>query len=157
MRSCTGFTIIRKHGRPMNHYFVFAGTGAALYSRNMPFPTFRRLVSTVTAALFLFSAVAHHVVATGMSTEAGMAMPVQAAGMAEADSGMPCPMSSDCSKDTSMIGMACAAHCATVLGILAEAVIISVSITGHRLDSAVAFSLASLHGPPEPPPPKSHA
>ena len=68
MRSCTGFTIIRKHGRPMNHYFVFAGTGAALYSRNMPFPTFRRLVSTVTAALFLFSAVAHHVVATGMST-----------------------------------------------------------------------------------------
>ena len=106
MRSCTGFTIIRKHGRPMNHYFVFAGTGAALYSRNMPFPTFRRLVSTVTAALFLFSAVAHHVVAAGMSADAGMAMQATAADMASHDS-MPCPMSSDCSKDTSMMGMAC--------------------------------------------------
>jgi hypothetical protein len=115
----------------------------------------RRLVATITAVLFMLSAVAHHVVAAGMSADAGMAMQATAADMASHDS-MPCPMSSDCSKDTSMMGMACAAHCATVLGILAEAVIISAFITGHRLDSAVASSLASLHGPPEPPPPKSH-
>ena len=84
-----------------------------------------------------------------------MTMPVVASEMGAHESNSYCPPS-DCSKDM-LAHLACFTHCATVLGILAEPVIIFVSITRHRLDSAVVQMLASLHGPPEPPPPKSHA
>ena len=116
----------------------------------------RRLIAVTVAALFLFSALAHAYAATAMIREGGgMTMPIATSETASHEDGSPCPPS-DCSKDMPS-HLACFAHCATVIGILAEPVIISVSITGHRLDSPVVPSLASLHGPPEPPPPKSHA
>jgi hypothetical protein len=108
----------------------------------------------VTAALFAFSAVAHHAAAAGMSTESGMAMPAATADMTSHDD-MPCRMSSDCSDDMSTLAMACFAHCATAVGILAEAALVPVRMVAHQLKAPVVRPLASLHGPPEPHPPKT--
>ena len=107
----------------------------------------------ITAALFAFSAVAHHAVAAGIGTESGMAMPA-IADMASHD-GMPCPLSSDCNTDMGMQAMACFAHCATVLGVLADWVAGSAATIAHPMQLPVAPPLTSLHGPPEPHPPKS--
>jgi hypothetical protein len=108
----------------------------------------------ITAALFVFSAVAHHAVAAGIGTESGMAMPAATTDMASHD-GMPCPSSSDCNNDMSMRAMACFAHCATVLGVLADWAAGSAVRIGHATQLPVALALKSLHGPPEPHPPKS--
>jgi len=120
----------------------------------MSFRSCRTWVATITAALFVFSAVATHAVGSGMSTDAGMAMSV-AADMASHDDTMPCPFSSDCNNDMGMRAMACFAHCATVLGVLADWFVVSVATTAHPIHLAVTPPLASLHGPPEPPPPKT--
>ena len=142
------------------HHFVFAAAVAKTYPWHMPFRSCRRFVALITAALFMLSAVAHHAVAAGMTPEATMAMPTQAADMTSHDNGMPCPMSpmsADCSKDMSMPAMACFAHCATVLGILSEPAPMPVTAIAHSLKLPIVRPLAGLHGPPEPPPPKSHA
>jgi hypothetical protein len=89
-----------------------------------------------------------------MSAEVGMAMSAAAAGMASHDDGMPCPMSSDCNSDVSMQAMACFAHCATVLGVLADWVVGLAEAIAHPMHLPVTPSLASLHGPPEPHPPR---
>ena len=107
----------------------------------------------MTAALLVFSAVAHHAVAAGMSTESGMAMPA-ASGMTAHDAGAPCPMSSDCN-DVSKQAMACFAHCATVVGVLAEPVLAPVTVIARPLGRPTIRPLTSLHGPPDSPPPKS--
>jgi hypothetical protein len=107
-----------------------------------------------TAALFLLSAVAHHVAAAGIAAQASMDMQAaSAAGMASHDDATHCPPSSDCPRDMGM-PMACFAQCATVLGILSEPVLIPMSVIGHRLTLPVANPLGSLHGPPDPHPPK---
>jgi hypothetical protein len=118
----------------------------------------------MTAALFMLSAAAHHVMAAGMVMESGMTMPSQATDMtahdmavpdtAIHDTDAPCPMSSDCSKDTDMRAMACFAHCSTVLGVLAEPVRMNVAAVAHPLDWPLVRPLASLQGPPDSPPPK---
>jgi hypothetical protein len=108
----------------------------------------------ITAALFVFSAVAHHAVAAGMSSESGMAMSAATADLASHD-GMPCPSSSDCSNDMGMQAMACFAHCATVVGVLADWAADSAATIGHATQLPAAPALKSLHGPPEPHPPKS--
>src|SRR5215207_7135629 len=120
----------------------------------MSFRSCRTWVAMITAALFVFSAVAHHAVAAGMSSESGMAMPAATADMASHD-GMPCPSSSDCSNDMGMQAMACFTHCATVVGVLADWAAGSVATIGHATQLPVALALKSLHGPPEPHPPKS--
>jgi hypothetical protein len=81
-------------------------------------------------------------------------MPAATADMASHD-GMPCPLSSDCNNDMSMQAMACFAHCATVVGVLAEAALVPVTMVAHQLTAPVIRPLVSLHGPPEPHPPKS--
>jgi hypothetical protein len=140
-------------GRSPSHHFVFAGKGLKTYGRPMPFHSCRRFVATITAALFIVSAVTHQIVAAGMSTEAGMAMSAAALGTASHDN-MPCPMSSDCSKDMNMPATACFAHCATVLGIVCEPVQVRISNDARNVPLPVMRRLASLHSPPEPPPPK---
>ena len=120
----------------------------------MSFRSCRRWLATITAALFVFSAVAHHAVATGMSSELGVATPAAGDNMASHD-GMPCPMSSDCSDGMGMQAMACFAHCARVLGVLADWVVDSEMTIAHLVRLPVVPPLASLHGPPEPPPPRS--
>jgi hypothetical protein len=55
----------------------------------------------------------------------------------------------------SMQAMACFAHCATVVGVLADWAADSVATIGHATQLPVALALKSLHGPPEPHPPKS--
>jgi hypothetical protein len=122
----------------------------------MSFRSCRTWVATVTAALFVFSAVAHHAVAAGMSTESGMAMPAATADMASHD-GMPCPLSSDCNNDMSMQAMACFAHCGTVVGVLADWAVGSAATTAHSMQLPVTPPLTSLHGPPEPHPPRSRS
>jgi hypothetical protein len=119
----------------------------------MSFRSYRRWVAAITAALFVFSAVAHHAVAAGMSTERGMALPAAVADMASHDDDMPCPLSSDCN-NMSMQAMACFAHCATVLGVLADWVVGSTVTIAHPMQLPVTPPLASLHGPPEPYPPR---
>jgi hypothetical protein len=121
----------------------------------MRFRSCRRLVATLTAVLMMLSAVAHHSMAAGMSAEPGMAMPVQANEMASHEMAAPCPMSSDCAKDMSMHAMACFAHCATVVGVLAEPILVPVMAIAHQLDLPLVRPLASMHGPPDSPPPKS--
>jgi hypothetical protein len=125
----------------------------------------------MTAALFMLSAVAHHVMAAGMITDSGVTLQSRVAetagqdmpahhgmaadGMATHDTDAPCPMSSDCSSDMDMRAMACSVHCATVIGVLAEPVLVLVTTIAHRLDRPLGHALASLHGPPDSPPPKS--
>jgi hypothetical protein len=121
----------------------------------MSFQSRRMWVAAITAALFVFSAVAHAYGVSAMARDPGMAMPAVASDVAShEDSGSHCPPS-DCSKNM-LSQLACFAHCATVFGIVAEPVTIPVSVAARRLDAAVLHSLASVHGPPEPPPPKSH-
>lgn len=108
----------------------------------------------ITATLFMFSAVAHHVLAAQMMP-ADIAMPAAMASMASPDHEMPCSKPSDCAKDMTMKAMACFAHCAMVLGVLAESVVIPVSFVARPLALPAVHELASLHGPPEPHPPKS--
>jgi hypothetical protein len=118
----------------------------------MPFRSGRRLIPVAVAALFMISAVAHaygtSVMAGGMVTAPG------ASGMASHDTSMPCAPS-DCSKDM-LSHAACFAHCAVVVGIVAQSVTLSVSFARQRLDAPVIYALASVHGPPDPPPPKSN-
>jgi len=120
----------------------------------MSFRSCRTWIATITAVLFVFSAVAHNAVAAGMSKQSGMAMPVAATDMASHDGGMPCPLSSDCANDMGMQAMACFAHCATVLGVLADCGFDPAATVTHPMQLAVTPPLASLHGPPEPPPPR---
>jgi hypothetical protein len=108
----------------------------------------------ITAALFVFSAVAHHAVAAGMSTESGMAMPAATADMASHD-GMPCPMSSDCNSDMGTQAMVCFAHCATVVGVLGDWIVGSAATVAHPMQLPATAALTSLHGPPEPYPPRA--
>ena len=54
----------------------------------------------------------------------------------------------------SMQAMACFAHCATVVGVLAEPILVPVAASLIRWICPAA-PLASLHGPPESHPPKS--
>lgn len=119
----------------------------------MSFRSGRTWIAVVTAALFVLSAVAHHAVAAGMSTESGMAMPATASGMASHDAGPPCPMSSDCN-DMSMQAMTCFAHCTTALGVLAESIVVPVTVIARPLGRPSIRPLTSLNGPPEPPPPR---
>ena len=121
----------------------------------MWFRSCRRLIATITAAVLTLSAVAHHVVAAGMTAEPGMARQSQVTDMASHDTDAPCPVSSDCSKDTDMRAMACFAHCTTVLGVLTQPFLIPVTAIAHPLDLPLMHPLASLHGPPDSPPPKS--
>jgi hypothetical protein len=121
----------------------------------MRFRSCRRLIAVVAAALITISAVAHRTMAAEMNAEPAMAMSAQAGEMESHDMGAPCPMSSDCAKDMNMHAMACFAHCATVVGILAEPVLVPERMTAHRLDLPLVHTLASLHGPPDSPPPKS--
>jgi len=117
----------------------------------MSFRSCRTWVAMITAALFVFSAVAHHAVAAGIGS--GMAMPAATADMASHD-GMPCPMSSDCNSDMSMQAMACFAHCATVVGVLADWIVGSAATIAHPMQLPATEPLTSLHGPPEPHPPR---
>jgi hypothetical protein len=122
----------------------------------MRFHSCRCLIAATTAVLIILSAVVHHAVVAGMSAESGMAMSAQASEMASHDAGAaPCPMSSDCAKDMSMHAMACFAHCATVVGVLGEPILVPVTAISHQLDLPLVRPLASLHGPPDSPPPKS--
>jgi hypothetical protein len=120
----------------------------------MRFRACRRLIAAMTAVLITVSAVAHQAMAAGMSGGPGMAMAVEASEMASHDMAAPCPMSSDCAKDMSMHAMACFAHCATVVGVLAEPILVPVTAIADPMDLPLARPLASLHGPPESPPPK---
>jgi hypothetical protein len=130
----------------------------------MRFQSCRGLIATMTAVLFLLSAVAHNVMAAGMVTDGGAVMQSHVADtaghtmaadhMAGHDADAPCPMSSDCSKGTDMRAMACSIHCATVLGVLVEPVRVTVTTVAHPLGWPLVHPLASLHGPPDSPPPK---
>jgi len=132
---------------------VFAAKGLKTYASSMPFRFCRRLVAMTTALLFLLSAVGHNFVVSAMADDAGMKMSGAASDMPSHDDTPPCPTPSDCLKDLGM-QMACFSHCATVLGILSETVLVPVSIVGHKLDLPVVPPLASLHRLPEPHPPK---
>jgi hypothetical protein len=120
------------------------------YPPDMPFRFCRRLVAVTTAALFLLSAVTQHLAAAGMVMDARMEMQAKAADMPSQDDATHCPASSDCSD----MHMACFTHCATVLGILSEPVPVPISMIAHKLNLPAVHHLASLHGPPEPHPPK---
>jgi hypothetical protein len=115
---------------------------------------FRSCLAVVTAVLFVLSAIAQHVVAAGMAADGGMEMPATVSDMPLHDDTTHCPMQSDCAKDMGMLTMACFAHCATVLGILSEPFAEPASIIGHKFNLSVMHPLASLHGPPEPHPPR---
>ena len=117
----------------------------------MRFPSY---IAVITAVLFVLSAVGQHVVAAGMAVNGGMEMQAPAVGMASLDDTTGCPAQSDCAKHTGMPAMACFAHCVTVLGFLPEPILLPASMVGHTLDLPVVNPLASLHGPPEPHPPK---
>lgn len=121
----------------------------------MRFQSCRTWLATITAALFVFSAVAGHAAAAGVSAASEMAMPAATGDMASHDDGMPCHPSSDCSDRMNMQAMACFAHCATVLGVLADWVVDTEVTIAHPVQVPVAPALASLHGPPEPRPPRS--
>ena len=77
-----------------------------------------------------------------------------ASGMASHDAPMPCAPS-DCPNDI-LSYAACFAHCAIVVGIVTESAVPSVSFVRQPLNTPVVYVLASMHGPPEPPPPKSN-
>lgn len=119
----------------------------------------------MTAALVMLSAVSQHAVAAGMATHAGMTTAgMTMAGMTSsqtadmaADADAPCPMSSECSPDDGLRAMACFAHCATVLGVLGAPVLVPVALVARLMQVPTIRPLASLHGPPEPHPPKSRA
>jgi len=112
----------------------------------------------------MLSAAAHHVMAAGMVMGSDAATQSHVTDMADHmtvadhmaghDAGAPCPMSSDCSNDADMRAMACSVHCATVLGVLVEPGRVAVTSVTHPLDWPLVRPLASLHGPPDSPPPK---
>lgn len=120
----------------------------------MWFRSCRRLIAMMTTAVLMLSAAAHPVAAAGMGAASDLAKQSQATDMPAHDADAPCPTSSDCSKDMDMRAMACFAHCAMVLGILAAPVLIPLTALAHPLDLPLARPLASLHAPPESPPPK---
>jgi hypothetical protein len=130
---------------------VFAAEVMKTYSSHM---RFRSSIAVITAVLFVLGAVGQHVVAAGMAVDGGMEMQATAAGMALPDDTTHCPAQSDCAKHTGMPAMACFAHCVTVLGFLPAPILLPASMAGHKLDLPVVNPLASLHGPPEPHPPK---
>jgi hypothetical protein len=116
--------------------------------RRMRFQACRGFIAVVTAVLFTLSAAGQNIAASAMVTHAGMTVAAS-----EAASEDHCPPS-DCSKQMDQ-RMACFAHCATVLGILSASNLISVSVVTDKLEVPQTRRLANLHGPPEPPPPKS--
>jgi hypothetical protein len=130
---------------------VFAAEAMKTYCSHMPF---RSYIAVIIALLFVLSSVGQHVVTAGMAVDGGMEMQAPAVGMASPDDTTGCPTQSDCAKHTGMPAMACFAHCVTVLGFLPEPILLPASIAGHKLDLPVVNPLASLHGPPEPHPPK---
>jgi hypothetical protein len=134
------------------HYFVFAAAAMKTYCSHM---RFRSYIAVITAVFFVLSAVGQHVVAAGMAVDGDMEMQAPAMGMASPDDTTHCPAQSDCAKHTGMPAMACFAHCVTMPGFLSEPILPPASIAGHKLDLPVVNPLASLHGPPEPHPPKS--
>ncbi|MBX9775037.1 MAG: hypothetical protein K2Y71_11570 [Xanthobacteraceae bacterium] len=120
----------------------------------MRFLACRRLIAVVTVALMTISAAAHRAMAAEMNAEPAMAMSAQASAMESHDA--PCPMSSNCANDMNTHAMACFAHCASVVGVLAEPSLAPVTSVARPLERPLARSLASLHGPPDPHPPKLH-
>jgi len=111
----------------------------------------RRFIAVTTAMLFLLSIAGHGFVVAGMSNADGMAMAAAAADLSMPAAGVDCDM--DCAKDTGM-HMACAALCAGLTGILTESVWLPRVFAVGELPLAPADPLASVHGPPDPHPPK---
>jgi hypothetical protein len=81
-------------------------------------------------------------------------IPAPGAQMPSHEDRSPCPMPSDCAKDINMVGMACFANCATVLGIVADFLVIPTVAVAQPVQLPAGRALLSLHGPPEPHPPK---
>lgn len=109
--------------------------------------------------LFVFSVVAHGFAVAGVAGEAGMTgtssdttMTMASPGTAMQDGGMACG-GTDCSGDTGM-HMACFAHCAALTGIVTEPVSLPMPLAGRAVPMAAVGALTSLHGPPDPHPPK---
>jgi hypothetical protein len=104
--------------------------------------------------LFLLSIVGHGYVVAGMASDTGMSMPAVSADMTMHDDGMDCGTDADCAKDMRM-HMACFAHCAVLAGILTEPVSLPIVLATRTVPLSPADPLASVHGPPDPHPPKS--
>jgi hypothetical protein len=100
--------------------------------------------------LFVLSIVAHGVVVGGMAAEMAKTMPDASVGMTMQD-GMDCD--TPCSNDSGM-HMACFAHCAALTGILNEPAPLPMALIAHTVLLAPADPLTSIHGPPDPHPPK---
>jgi hypothetical protein len=103
------------------------------------------------AALFMLSAVAHHAMAAAMSAGTGMTAATAGEHTASHD-GMPCSPSLQCS-DVDVHAIACAAHCAPVMGIIAVPAFVRTMAISYQIKAPVARALASLHGPPDLRPP----
>jgi hypothetical protein len=117
----------------------------------------RRLIAVITGLLFLFSSLGHGFAMAGMTSGEG-------AGMVAAAADMMMPMASDdgskdCSDRTDCkahgMDMACFAHCVSVTGILPEPAVLPMVGAIRELTAIATPPLASLHGPPDPHPPRS--
>ena len=115
--------------------------------------SWRRFIAVMTAVLFLLSTAGHGFVLAGMAYGMSMEMAAGAADMASHDDPMDCGEHADCT--AKKVQMACFAHCASVTGILSEPAGLSIIGAARELTAAVARPLPSLHGPPDPHPPKS--
>jgi hypothetical protein len=132
------------------HHFVFGPVPRNVYRRVMSYARCRRLIATATAMLFVLSIVAHGFVVGGMAAEMAKTMPAASAGMTMQD-GMDCDTA--CSNDAGM-HMTCFAHCAALTGILTEPAPLRLARAAQTVLLATADPLVSVHGPPEPRPPK---
>ena len=105
--------------------------------------------------LFVLSIVAHGFVVGGMATELAKTEMAQTMSAASADvtmqDGMDCGTA--CSNDAGM-HMACFAHCAALTGILTEPALLPMALAAQTVLLAPADPLTSVHGPPDPRPPK---
>src|SRR5262245_1829008 len=140
------------------HHFVFGSLLPCSYPQGMSPTRSRRLIAAATALLFVLSIVGHgfavaamageaRMVTPGPSSDTAMTVPMPSPAMAMQDGGMDCG-GTDCSNDAGM-HMACVAHCAALMGILAEPVSLPMAFGVQTVPLAPADVLASVHGPPD--------
>src|SRR5690349_4528837 len=112
----------------------------------------RRMIAAITALLFLLSIAVHGFVVAGMAGDENMSLASASSDMGTPGAGKNCGM--DCAKDIAM-HMACSALCASLTGILSEPVSLPLSFAAEMLPVSPSVPLTSVHGPPDPYPPKS--
>jgi hypothetical protein len=127
------------------HRFVFADRPTKGYFPQMALRDHCRLIAFLTAVLFGLSTLGHGVT---MAETVMKPMAAAAAGMASPDHSM------DCDGDDGAKQAACFATCASVIGILWDAVPMPLTFAAGEVLAPAVLPLADHGRPPDPHPPK---